>query len=202
MLHDAGYRRKHAAARIGMALIRMSQATKKMMQAEGDRAGLSPVQIQALLFAFHTREDVATVGHFARTIGATHVTAVKVVNGLIAKGLVAKKRNPQDLRNTLLRLTQKGRECVLAFEEWGGTLEQSLRRLPEELLDHLEAGLGAVAASLKEQGYLVVSEPCRGCIHFKPDIGEGNEPHYCAMIRKYLSHESTLKECPEHSPWA
>jgi len=37
MLYDAGYRDEHAAGRVGMALIRMSQAIKKMMQAEGDR---------------------------------------------------------------------------------------------------------------------------------------------------------------------
>lgn len=202
MLHDAEYRSKHAAARVGMALFRMAQAIKKMMQMESDRAGLSPVQIQALLFARHTREDVATVGHFARTIGATHVTAVKVVNGLIRKGLIEKKPSPHDQRITLLRLTPKGQDRVLALENWGNALEQTLQRVPEEVLNHLEIGLGAILSSLKQQGYLTISEPCRGCIHFRPNAGNGHEPHFCNMIQKFLTHESSLKECPEHTPFS
>lgn len=63
----------------------MSLAMKKMMQAESEALELSPIPIQALLFAAYTRNDVAAVDNFANVIGTTHVTAVKVIQGLVEK---------------------------------------------------------------------------------------------------------------------
>lgn len=42
-----------------------------------------------------------------------------------------------------------------------------------------------------------VSEPCSGCIYFRPGTGEKTAPHYCQLI----THEALLKECPEHTPF-
>ncbi len=85
MMFAPQYRKDNQSARMSMALFRISQAIKKMTQEESDALGLSPIQTQALLFAAHTRNDMATVGNFASTIGTTHVTAVKILNRLVEK---------------------------------------------------------------------------------------------------------------------
>lgn len=200
MMFEPQQRRNNPAARNSMALFRLSQAIKKITQAESDAAGLSPVQIQALLFARYTRDDMATVGNLAAAIGATHVTAVKIVNGLVKKGLLAKIQNPEDRRVTLLTLTAKGREAASRLQDWGRGLEEAVERIPNEILANLESGLGAVISILREKNYLVVSEPCLGCVHFRPNVGDTSTPHYCELIRKYLSHQAAQKECPEHTP--
>lgn len=199
MIFDPQRRKENRAARVGMALFRMSQAIKKITQTESDALGLSPAQIQALLFAYYTREDVATVGNFAKAIGATHVTAVKIINGLVKKGLISKMQKAEDRRVTLLALTAKGKETAQKLETWGHTLEEALQSIPEEALSHFELGLGAVVSALEKRGTLVVAEPCLGCIHFRPNTGNPSAPHYCEAIQKYLSHEASLKECPEHT---
>ncbi len=199
MIFDPQHRKENRSARIGMALFRMSLAIKKVTQAESDTMGLSPVQIQALLFAAHTRSDVATVGNFANTIGTTHVTAVKVLNGLVRRGLVDKSQKVDDRRVTLLSLTSKGREIVNKLDNWGHLLDDALQPISEELLTHFEIGLGFIISNLQKEGHLVVSEPCLGCIHFLPNVGDKAAPHYCKMIQKYLTHEATLQECPEHT---
>lgn len=199
MIYNAQHRKDNRSARIGMALFRMSHALKKMTQTESDTVGLSPVQIQALLFAAHTRNDVATVGNFANIIGTTHVTAVKILNGLVKRGLISKAQKADDRRVTLLSLTPKGKEIVNNLDHWGQLLEDVLQSIPEELLTHFEIGLGSVISTLQEKGHLVVSEPCAGCIHFQPNIGHAEVPHYCQLIQKYLSHEASLQECPEHT---
>lgn len=196
MIFDPQHRKENRSARIGMSLFRMSQAIKKVTQAESDTLGLSPVQIQALLFAAHTRSDVATVGNFANTIGTTHVTAVKILNGLVKRELMSKSQKAEDRRVTLLSLTSKGREIVNKLDNWGHLLEDALRLIPEELLANFEIGLGSIISTLQKEGHLVVSEPCLGCIHFLPNTGEAAEPHYCKLIQKYLTHEATLQECP------
>lgn len=200
MIFDPQRRKENRAARLSMALFRLSQAIKKMTQTESDVRGLSPVQIHALLFAYYTREDVASVGHLASAIGATHVTAVKIVNGLVKKGLMAKVQKSEDRRVSLLQLTAKGKEVALTLDTWGETLENALASIPEDVLSDFELGLGAVLSTMRKRGYLVVAEPCWGCLYFRPHTGRGTTPHYCAYIEKYLSHDASLKECPEHTP--
>lgn len=200
MIFDPQYRKDKRSARIGMALFRMSQAIKKMTQEESGAMGLSPVQIQALLFSFYTRSDVATVGNFADSIGTTHVTAVKIVNGLVKKGLMIKTQKPEDRRVTLLSLTSTGRETVSKLEKWGHTLEETLQSIPDDVLANFELGLGSVISAMEKSGHLVVSEPCMGCIHFRSNAGDAAAPHYCNLIQKYLTHEASLKACPEHTP--
>lgn len=199
MIFDPQYRKDNRAARVSMALFRMSQAIKKITQAESNALGFSPVQIQALLFIHYTRSDVATVGNFAHSIGTTHVTAVKIIEGLVKKGLMTKVQKPEDRRVTLLCLTSKGKETVSMLENWGHSLEETLRPISDEVLAKFELGLGAVISAMEKRGYLVVSEPCLGCIHFRPNTGDADTPHYCKLIEKYLSHESSLQACPEHT---
>ncbi len=200
MRYDPHHRKENRAARISMALFRMAQAVKKIGQMESDDTGLSPVQIQSLLFTAYTRGDAASVGSLADYLGTTHVTAVKIVNGLAAKGLIAKRPKPEDRRITLLQLTSQGEEAVSKLDRWGEVLEETVQSLPEEALASLEAGLGAVLSALQRGGHLVVAEPCLGCIHFRPDTGQDDAPHYCNLIRKYLTREAALKQCPEHTP--
>lgn len=198
-MFNANDRRTNRAARVSMALFRISQAIKKITQMDSDEAGLSPLQIQTLLFIFHTRPDMASIGHLANAIGASHVTAVKIVNGLMDKGLAAKEKHPVDKRITTLLLTTSGEELVGRLGKWGDRLEASLQGMSEEAMGQLETGLGGIVHALRNEGYLAVAEPCAGCMHFQPNSGSAAEPHYCKMINRYLSEEQSLKECPEHT---
>lgn len=198
-MFDPQYRKDNRSARMSMALFRISQAIKKMTQAESDALGLSPVQTQGLLFAAYTRNDMATVGNFASAIGTTHVTAVKILNRLVEKNLIYKTKKADDRRVTLVSLTEKGQKVISNLDDWEQSLEDILQSLPEKVLQDLELGLGSVVSTLQEKGHLVVSEPCLGCIHFRPGTGEKSAPHYCQLIQKYLTHEASLKECPEHT---
>ncbi|TMV48503.1 winged helix-turn-helix transcriptional regulator [Paenibacillus mesophilus] len=200
MIFDSRSRKDDRSARIGMALFRLSQAIKKMTQAESDAFGLSPVQIQTLLFAFHTRGDAATVGNLAHALGTTHVTAVKTANGLVRKGLIVKMQKAGDRRVTLLGLTAAGTQTASSIEQWGRTLEETLRPIADDTLAQFESGLGTVVAAMHRSGYLFAAEPCSGCVHFRPNAGDAAAPHYCELVRTYLTHEASLKECPEHTP--
>lgn len=201
MMFDPQYRKDNQSARVSMILFRISQAIKKMLQAESDTLGLSPVQTQGLLFAAYTRNDMATVGNFASAIGTTHVTAVKILNRLVEKNLIYKTQKVDDRRVTLVSLTEKGQKVISNLDAWEQSLEDGLQSLPENVLSHLELGLGSVVSTLQKKGHLVVSEPCLGCIYFCPGTGEKTAPHYCQLIQKYLTHKASLKECPEHTPF-
>jgi DNA-binding MarR family transcriptional regulator len=199
MFFDPQHRKDDRASRISMMVYRLTQAVKAMNQEEGDKLGLSPVQIQAILFIRHTRPDMATVGQFAHAIGSSHVTAVKILRGIVDKGLASKVRSESDRRISLLALTPEGLTAASRLEKWGNGLHSVMETLDEATLVQLGHGLEQLAAGLKRRGRFNIAEPCEGCVHFMPHAAEGEHPHYCQLIRKYLTHEATLQECPEHT---
>ena len=170
MIFDPQHRKDNRSARIGMALFRMSQAIKKVTQAESDTLGLSPVQIPGTAVRCSHTKRCGYGSNFANTIGTTHVTAVKIFNGLVRRELISKSQKAEDRRVTLLSLTSKGREIVNKLDNWGHLLDDALQPIPEELLAHFEIGIGSIISTLQKEGHLIVSEPCLGCIHFLPKI--------------------------------
>lgn len=202
-VYDPERRRNDPAARVGMALLRMAQAVKKLSLAEAEEQGLTPVQAQTLLFIRHTKPFLASVGRLAAELGTTHATAIGVVDGLIRRGLVAKEPSPSDRRVTLLRLTPQGEAVCRNLDGWGQTLAEALGRLDSDDLMSLERHLGALVWSLREAGALQVSEPCRGCVHFRENAAPGTpEPHRCVLIDRYLSEADARLACPDFTPAA
>jgi len=199
MIFDPKHRKQNRSASLSLALFRVGQAIKSMNQEASTAFGLSPVQIQALQFIQYTREDMVTVGNFAASIGTSHVTAVKILNGIVQKGLVSKVPSTIDRRITHLQLTKEGLSAVDKLNQWGDKLERVVQSLNEHEFAKLEGGLGAIIQILQQQGHLVVAEPCIGCIHFQPNIVQGEFPHYCGLIERFLTHEGSMKECPEHT---
>ncbi|CCF82706.1 MarR family winged helix-turn-helix transcriptional regulator [Nitrolancea hollandica] len=200
-IYDPQHRRESPSARVGMAILRMSQAVKRLSLAEAEEEGLTPVQAQTLLFVRHTKSFVTSVGRLAAALSTTHVTAVGVVDGLIRRGLLTKDPSPYDKRVTLLRLTPDGERVCQNLDRFGHTLEEALGQLDEADLAALEQRLGALVWSLRAAGALQVAEPCRGCVHFRENAApETAEPHHCQLIQRFITEEDSRLDCPDHTP--
>ncbi len=186
--------------RLTMALLRIGQATRVVGLQEAREVGLTPVQAQTLLFVKNTKSFATTIGQLAAHLGATHVSAVGVVSGLVDRGLLVRETAAHDRRVTLLRLTPKGEAAALRLARWGHLLSDALSDLTDEERAALERGLGGIVWSLRAAGHLSVAEPCRGCIHFKESAApDSKEPHYCELIEIFLSEGEALKDCPDHT---
>lgn len=186
-----------------MALLRLSQAIKRLTIAEATEAELTPVQAQTLLFVRYTKPFLASVRRLAQALGTTHVTALGVVDGLARRGLLVKEASADDRRVTLLRLTTRGTAVCQRLAHFGHTLEEALGRLDEEEQGQLERALGRLVWSLWAAGALQVAEPCRGCAYFVENAAASTpEPHYCRLIARHLSEQDARRDCPDHTPLA
>ncbi len=187
--------------RLTTTLLRLGQATRAIGLAEAREIGLTPVQAQTLLFVKRTKSFATSVGNLAAHLGATHASAVGVVDGLVARGLIVRQTNPRDRRISLLRLTEAGEELARRLERWGHLLAEALAGLSADERQTLERGLGGVIWSLRAAGYLDVAEPCRGCAYFAENAAPGSaEPHHCRLIDAFLSEEEATRDCPDHLP--
>jgi DNA-binding MarR family transcriptional regulator len=187
--------------RLTLALLRIGQATRASGLDEAREVGLTPVQAQTLLWVQRTKRFATTVGALAEHLGATHASAVGVVDGLAGRGLLERRPGARDRRVTLLRLTPAGEETCRKLARWGHLLAEALAPLPPEERAALERGLGGVVWSLRAAGHLEVAEPCRGCAYFRENAAPGTpEPHHCRLIDTFLSEDEAAKDCPDHVP--
>jgi DNA-binding MarR family transcriptional regulator len=187
--------------RLTLALLRIGQATRAVALDEARALGLTPVQAQTLRFVQRTKRFATSIGRLAAHLGASHASTVGVVDGLVARGYLVRQPAAHDRRVTLLRLTPAGMAVCQRLERWGHLLSEALAGLSTGERAALERGLGAVIWSLRRAGHLEVAEPCRGCVYFAADAAPGApEPHYCRLLRAFLSEEEAGKDCPDHTP--
>jgi DNA-binding MarR family transcriptional regulator len=198
---DPELRQRSRAARIAMALLRLTHAVKAISTDEVKGLGLTPMQAQALLWIRYTKPFLTSVGRLAQALGVTHVTAIGVIDALEREGLVTRHTSRLDRRVTLLRLTPAGEAVAERLVHFGHTLETALSSLDEQELAALERGLGAVVWSLRAGGLLQVAEACRGCVYFRENVAPGtNEPHRCDLIERFLSEQEARLACPDYAP--
>lgn len=198
---DPELRQRSQAARVAMALLRLSHAVKMISSDEVRGLGLTPMQAQALLWIRYTKPFLASVGRLAQALGVTHVTAIGIIDALEREGLVTRETSRKDRRVTLLRLTDLGTEVAQRLERFGHTLEEALAGLSAHDLEALERGLGAIVWSFRAAGLLQVAEACRGCMYFRENVAPGTaEPHRCDLIERFLSEQEARLACPDYSP--
>jgi DNA-binding MarR family transcriptional regulator len=102
-------------------------------------AGLEPQQHQLLLTIKGLPEDTrATIGEVAERLQVQHHSTVELVDRMVKRGYVQRKRSPEDRREVLLQLTAKG--------------ERTLRELSIHHQEELHTAGPALLAALKKVG--------------------------------------------------
>nr|BAL58103.1 MarR family transcriptional regulator [uncultured prokaryote] len=179
-------------------LTRLARAIDAVDRKELQPLDLTPAQAETLRFIAETRPDMATVTWLARALGVRHATAVGILEPLVERGYVERRPHPFDGRQTVLALTESGRELAQQVADCRSELEVLLARCTPAERQAIEEGLTVLVRAMVESGRLVVSAPCSGCRHFRPNA-HGPGRHRCALIDRELSEEESKLKCPEHA---
>lgn len=109
-------------------------------------AGLEPQQHQLLLAIKGLPEDTrATIGEMAERLQVQHHSTVELVDRMVKRGYVQRKRGPEDRREVLLQLTAKG--------------ERTLRELSAHHQEELRTAGPELLAALKKVGTKAAGKP-------------------------------------------
>ena len=102
--------------------------------AEGGRSGQAP----AALVALHQFARGSTIEDLRQVLGLSHSAAVRLIDGLVADGHVARERGAEDRRSVALSLTASGRAAarrIIAARQ--RAIEATLEHLTEAELRSL-----------------------------------------------------------------
>lgn len=190
------------SGQITVALYRIAQAIDHLLRERGKAEGLSPAQIQALLFLKYARRGVRTIGGLAQRLAVADATASGVADALERKRLVERITSPEDQRVVTLRLTDAGEDEANMLENVLDEVEAAVNALPEVEQAALLHATQAIVRRLQRAGYIRVYEMCWHCQFFRRDAHptDPRGPHHCAFMDAPLPEPDTYLECPDFVP--
>ncbi len=199
---DPRYRQENIPGNITIALYRISQAIGILLRRKGLAHGLSPTQVQALLFLAYSRPGVRTIGGLAQRLGCTLATASGVADVLERKGLAYREPLPEHRRTITLHLTSQGEALIHELDHVLDELEESIRTLSPADQESMLHAMQQIVRRLAGAGHVVIYEMCWSCGFFRPNAHPADPagPHHCAFMDAPLPEENTYTECPDFVP--
>lgn len=177
-------------------LAKISLAFRAEEQKQSFEVRLSPTQAKALLLV---EDGIQSPSEISKRIGVSRASLSDSLTALQDKGLLKKRRSPEDSRATILELTAKGRRRSDGLADWPTALQKSLDDLNTEEKQILLRVLSKIIANLQDQGSVSVPRMCANCRFFRPNAHAGSKkPHHCDYINSAFSDGELRLDCPEH----
>lgn len=175
-------------------LERISDALKALLWEKAKNHGISPVQIQLLLFIASHRIDLCNVTQLAREFNVTKPTVSDAVKVLVKKMYLAKDFSNADSRSYNLLITAKGEDLVREVSSYTMPLQKILVQTEEKQLEDLFSAVTVLIHQLNKSGVIQVQRTCFGC-RFYSNQEQG---HFCNLLEKPLADTEIRLDCPEH----
>lgn len=183
-------------AKLLTGLAKISLAFRAEEQKQSFEVRLSPTQAKALLLV---EDGIQSPSEISKRIGVSRASLSDSLTALQDKGLLKKRRSPEDSRATILELTAKGRRRSDGLADWPTALQESLDDLNTEEKQMLLRVLSKIIANLQDQGSVSVPRMCANCRFFRPNAHAGSKkPHHCDYINSAFSDGELRLDCPEH----
>ena len=182
--------------KIVAGLDRVAQAMRSSMWTTGKQLGLTPIQMQVLIFVRYHAAARRRAGYLAKEFDVTPATMSQAVGTLIKKELLEKKQLDTDARIQTLELTDAGRDTVDKIEDWASVLLPHLESLNTSDRDTVLSFLLNLIAALHKEGIISTTRQCTTCRFFR-DSKEASQ-YYCKLLEQPLNKSTLRIDCPEH----
>ena len=170
------------ATRITRLIERMGRLTRARESGSGE---LNPAQWEALRFLARANSWSRQPSQVARWIASSKGTTSQTLASLERKGLIARRKNPDDRRGVLLELTERGR--ALVSQDPLSDLSRSIGRLPPLHTAALSQSLVQILSDLAGEQAQPGFDTCRSCRHFRA----GETAPTCARFGALASEDLT-----------
>ncbi|MEM8890219.1 MAG: MarR family transcriptional regulator [Bacteroidota bacterium] len=191
---DIRFQEKNTAAKIVAGLERISEAFRVLIWERAKKLGLSPIQIQLLIFVAHHEQKLCNVSHLAQEFNLTKPTISDAIRVLAKKGLIKKEASPVDKRAYSILLSEEGKKIVGQTESFAHSIYEGVDSMEENVQESLFAQISDLIQKLNKQGILNVQRNCQSCRFYQK-----KEPgHYCNLLSFNLANTDLRIDCAEH----
>ena len=175
---------KDFSSKIVAGLERVSEVFKILLWEKAKLVGLSPIQIQILIF---------NVSHLAKEFNVTKPTVSDAIKVLDNKGLIIKNFSSSDNRSYSISLSELGNDIVSQTNDFSNPLTKQVNSFSRSELESLFGTLSQLIYKLNRNGILSVQRTCYGCKFYE----KNKKLDYCNLLQKELLRQEIRLDCPE-----
>lgn len=180
-------------SKIVVGLERVSEAFKVMLWNHAKAIGLSPIQIQILIFLAYHKQQYCNVSHLAQEFNVTKPTVSDAVKTLELKKLIIKDYSLADNRSYAIILSKAGKAIVLETEGFAKPIQETLSQMPIDKLQLTYKVITDLIYGLNKTGNLSVHRMCYACKFYNKVANQ----HFCNFLNKPLQTQEIRVDCPE-----
>lgn len=175
------------------SLERLGEGFRVLLWEKAKVLGISPIQIQILIFVrFHT-DDKCRVSYLAQEFSLTRATISEAVKSLEQKGLIERQTDPSDTRSHTIHLTEAGTSAVDQTADFAGPMLGSITGISLSQKGILLEQLLGIISRLQGAGIISMHRMCFSCRFY-----QNNEAgHFCKFIDKALKNKDLRLDCKE-----
>ncbi len=185
-------------AKVIASMERLSTLFRTTLQEQANILGLSPLQIQIILFVAHHDREHCNVSEMAQEFAVTKPTVSDAVRVLLAKKLLLKKQDKADARAFTVQLSSKGKKLLEPLSGLSGYFLESMESMDEGDVDAVWHGILVLMQHLQKKEAIPM-RMCFSCQHFGKDHPTG-APHYCHLMDSPLTMNDIRIDCAEYAP--
>jgi len=182
------------SSKIVAGLERISEAFKVLLWEKATELGVSPIQIQILIFIAYHKPALCNVSHLAKEFNVSKPTISDAIRVLNKKGIIEKDVSSADNRSYTIKLSDRGLDIVSQTENFAHPIKKTLNQIETANLNALYKTLSTLIYQLNRNGVLTVQRTCYGCKFYK----KNTNAHYCNLLEKELLDADIRVDCPEY----
>src|SRR5690606_41608464 len=111
-IFNTEFQQNDLTSKIVVGLERISEVFKSLLWEQAKALGLSPIQIQIMIFIAYHKDELCNVSHLAKEFSITKATISDAVRVLEVKQLINKKYGTSDGRRYTIPLSEEGLKLV------------------------------------------------------------------------------------------
>ncbi len=180
-------------SKIVAGLERLSQVFRILLWEKAKAQGLSPIQIQLLIFIRHHSSDKATISYLAQEFNFTKPTISDAIKVLEEKKLLKKTAHDTDTRSYTIQLTAAGKKIVLGTENFADPLTKIISQagITDKMI--LWQNISNLIVQLNKLEIISVQRTCYNCKHFTIK----NKNQFCNLLNQKLLTQDIRIDCEE-----
>lgn len=179
--------------KIVVGLERVSEAFKVLLWEKAKTLGLSPIQIQILIFIAYHKQELCNISHLAKEFNVTKPTVSDAVKVLEKKDYITKIPSSTDNRSYSIVLSLQGEKIVQTTRDFANPIKNEVDKINDTDLEALYTSLSKVIYNLNKVGILNVQRTCYACSFYE----NKHNKHYCNFLDKPLANKEIRIDCPE-----
>lgn len=183
-------------ARLLLSLQRLSDMLKAMQWEQARILGITPLQLQILLFTGHHTPEVNKVAYIATELQLSRPTVSDAAAALVSKGFLRIEEDMRDRRSYSFLLTDTGHDVLIKAEQYTGELDAILQKRPLQEKSGLYQSIVTIIAGLYDKDKGGMQRMCYSCAHYE---GNKKRQHACRLLKKKLLSSELQIDCLHHS---